>query len=186
MPPPLVQGFYRRHADGIFVGNHMIIAVDFDGTCVDHRYPDVGPDLPDAVFTLQRLTKHGHKLILWTMRSGKELSDAVAWFDKNQIPLYGVQRNPDQDSWTTSPKAYAKVYIDDAAFGAPLVELAWMKRPGIDWSKVRAFFHVSDADLTLDEIMATIEAPENASVIHHNLLEAASHWRRGINERRGI
>ncbi len=75
------------------------------------------------------------------MRSGKELQDAVDWFAKNGIELYGVQRNPDQDSWTTSPKAYAHVYIDDAALGAPLLQQAWMKRPGVDWESVRALIH---------------------------------------------
>jgi hypothetical protein len=114
----------------------MIIAVDFDGTCVDHRYPEVGPPLPYAVAVLSALWHDGHKLILWTMRSGKELQDAVDWFRDQEIELYGVQRNPDQDSWTTSPKCYAQLYIDDAAFGAPLIQRAWMKRPGIDWEDV--------------------------------------------------
>lgn len=121
---------------------NKIIAVDFDGTCVDHRYPDVGPSLPLAVTVLTRLWSEGNKLILWTMRSGKELQDAVDWFARNGIGLYGVQRNPDQDSWTTSPKAYAQVYIDDAALGAPLIQLAWMKRPGIDWERVAEMLHV--------------------------------------------
>ena len=110
-----------------------IYAIDFDGTCVDHRYPDVGPSLPSAVAVLSRMASDGHRLILWTMRSGKELDDAVEWFRANGIPLYGIQRNPDQDTWTASPKAYAQVYIDDAALGAPLMQLAWMKRPGVDW-----------------------------------------------------
>ena len=113
-----------------------IIAVDFDGTCVDHRYPDVGPNAPLAVTVLSRLYSEGHQLILWTMRSGKELQDAVDWFASNGIGLYGVQRNPDQDSWTTSPKAYAQIYIDDAALGAPLINLAAFKRPVIDWEAV--------------------------------------------------
>lgn len=115
----------------------MIIAVDFDGTCVDHRYPDVGPSLPFAVTVLSELVAEGHQLILWTMRSGRELQDAVDWFRSNGIELYGIQRNPDQDSWTKSPKAYAQLYIDDAALGAPLHQLAWMKRAGIEWEMVR-------------------------------------------------
>lgn len=114
----------------------MIIAVDFDGTCVDHRFPEVGPSIEGAVGVLQELVTRGHKLVLWTMRSGPHLADAVKWFGENRIPLWGIQRNPEQDSWTTSPKAYAQLYIDDAAFGAPLVQLSGMKRPGIDWLKV--------------------------------------------------
>jgi len=118
----------------------MIIAVDFDGTCVDHRYPDVGPSSPGAVVTLQRLVKDGHRLVLFTMRSGKELDDAVAWFKSNRIELYGVQRNPDQDSWTTSPKAYAQLYIDDAAFGCPLIQPAAFRRACVNWDKVSQKF----------------------------------------------
>lgn len=97
----------------------MIIAIDFDGTCVTHEYPRVGRDI-GAVPVLRKLVKAGHKLILFTMRSGKELEDAVWWFRSHDIPLYGVNINPDQESWTQSPKAYAQLYIDDAALGCPL------------------------------------------------------------------
>lgn len=115
-----------------------VIAVDFDGTCVTHEYPNVGCDV-GAQEVLRELVAAGHKLILWTMRSGKELQDAVRWFEEYNIPLYGVQRNPTQDSWTSSPKCYAKVFIDDAALGAPLVcEKAF--RPYIDWKAVRKYF----------------------------------------------
>ncbi len=118
----------------------MIIAVDFDGTCVDHRFPDVGRELPGAAEVLKALVARGDKLILWTMRSDsaerKHLEEAVMWFTHRSIKLWGIQRNPEQDTWTDSPKAYAQVYIDDAALGAPLHQLAWMKRPGIDWDAV--------------------------------------------------
>lgn len=112
----------------------MIIAVDFDGTVVEHRYPDVGVDVPFAADWLRRYVKAGAKLILWTMRSGETLQDAVRWYEKRGIPLWGVNVNPDQD-WTTSPKAYAKVYIDDAAFGCPLVPNQ-VGRPYVDWEVV--------------------------------------------------
>lgn len=113
----------------------MIIAVDFDGTCVTHEYPRIGRDI-GAQHVLLDLVKRGEKLILWTMRSGKELEDAVNWFSDNKIPLYGVQRNPTQDSWTDSPKAYAQLYIDDAAFGCPLVAGDMGERPYVDWVEV--------------------------------------------------
>ena len=67
----------------------MIIAIDFDGTCVTHEYPSVGKDV-GAVSVLEDLIYNGHKLILNTMRSGKELSDAVKWFENNNIELYGI------------------------------------------------------------------------------------------------
>jgi len=113
----------------------MIIAIDFDGTCVDHRYPLVGPDLPHAEQVIQKISRD-HKIILWTMRSGKELQDAVQWFVERSIPLFGINRNPEQDSWTSSPKAYAQVYIGDDALGAPIIHYDWMVRPGIDWMAV--------------------------------------------------
>lgn len=112
-----------------------IIAVDFDGTCVTHEYPHVGRDI-DAAFVLKELVANGHKLVLWTMRSGKELCDAKDWFQIRGIPLWGVNCNPEQHSWTTSPKAYANLYIDDAALGVPLKERPG-ERPYVDWFEVR-------------------------------------------------
>lgn len=115
----------------------MIIAVDFDGTCVTHEYPYIGRDI-GAVPKLKQIVAGGHKLILWTMRSGKKLAAAKQWFDKHGIPLFGVNENPEQLAWTDSPKAYAQLYIDDAAFGAPLVFGANsqnpLERPYFDWS----------------------------------------------------
>ncbi len=112
------------------------IAVDFDGTCVDHSYPDVGEEAPHCLEVLRKLLKQGDVLVLNTMRSGKELQDAIDWFAFNFIPLYGVNHNPDQDSWTTSSKTYAHVYVDDAALGCPLLNLAKFKRPCVDWEAV--------------------------------------------------
>lgn len=74
------------------------------------------------------------------MRSGEQLQDAVKWFEERNIPLFGIQRNPTQDSWTSSPKAYAKIYIDDAALGCPLVEGLKGERPFVDWKTVEEFF----------------------------------------------
>jgi len=121
----------------------MIFAVDFDGTCVEHDYPDVGKDVPGAEDMLKRLTTSGHRLILWTMRSGKELIDAENWFKERGIPLFGVNANPEQKRWTQSPKAYAQIYIDDAAFGAPLIYSSEASRPYLDWRRVKqALVHV--------------------------------------------
>lgn len=114
----------------------MEIAIDFDGTCVTHEYPRVGMDI-GAIPVLKELTDRGHKLILWTMRGGDRLQDAVNWFEENEIPLYGIQRNPTQDTWTESPKAYAQLYIDDAALGCPLTQKHNAERPFVDWVAVR-------------------------------------------------
>ncbi len=110
----------------------MDICIDFDGTCVSHEFPRIGKDI-GAVPVLKALVEKGHNLILFTMRSnqskdlpegGREytlyLADAVDWFKKKDIPLFGIQENPNQKTWTSSPKAYGQMYIDDAALGIPL------------------------------------------------------------------
>lgn len=123
----------------------MEICIDFDGTCVTHDFPQVGTDI-GAAPVLKELTNQGHRLILFTMRSDnptaeKEimrltLSDAVQWFKTNDIPLYGIQKNPTQKHWTSSPKAYGHLYIDDAAMGCPLIKDVH-SRPYVNWDVVR-------------------------------------------------
>lgn len=117
----------------------MYIAIDFDGTCVTHEYPKVGKDI-GAVPVLKKLTDSGHKIILNTMRSGKELADAIKWFIDNEIPLFGANENPTQKSWTTSPKVHANLYIDDAALGCPLIfDHAISSRPFVNWNAVEEY-----------------------------------------------
>ena len=114
----------------------MYIAIDFDGTCVTHDYPRIGKDI-NAVNVLKKLVANGHKLILNTMRSGKELKEAINWFKKNDIELYVANENPTQKKWTNSPKVYANLYIDDAALGCPLkMDLSISDRPFVDWEAV--------------------------------------------------
>jgi len=117
----------------------MIIAIDFDGTCVSHKFPKIGHDI-GAVPILKELISNGHQLILFTMRSdrpnGNFLTDAVNWFKENDIELYGIQYNPTQSLWTTSNKCEANLYIDDAALGCPLIYNE-RERPYVDWYKVR-------------------------------------------------
>ncbi len=119
----------------------MYICVDFDGTVVENRYPDIGKPVPGAITWLQRLQRHGAKIILFTMRSnrpdGQELlREAVLYMESNGIKLFGVNRNPDQDSWTSRPKVYGDVYVDDAAFGCPLIQVKGFARSCVDWKKV--------------------------------------------------
>jgi len=130
----------------------MIIAVDFDGTCVTHDFPKVGKDI-GAVPVLKALVRNGHQLILWTMRSDKTkvesedynihnvadayLSHAVNWFKENEIELFGINNNPTQSKWTESPKAYAQIYIDDAALGCPLKYNSEISdKPFADWDAI--------------------------------------------------
>ena len=119
----------------------MYICVDFDGTIVDHRYPEIGEPAPVAIVWLKRLQLLGAKIILFTMRSNRGdginfLQDAVVYLEENGVQLFGVNRNPDQDIWTSSPKAYGEVYVDDAAFGCPLIHPKGFARPCVDWKKV--------------------------------------------------
>lgn len=114
----------------------MIIALDFDGTVVSHEYPHIGEDI-GAVPVLKELVAAGHKLILFTMRSGKLLDDAVAWFERNGIELYAVNENPEQKSWTSSVKVHANIYIDDCALGCPIRYEEDIRRPFVDWKKVQ-------------------------------------------------
>lgn len=119
----------------------MIIAVDFDGTCVTHEYPEIGKEI-GAVPVLKKLLEKQHQLILWTMRSGKCLERAIGWFEENEIELFGANENPLQDSWTTSPKAYAELYIDDMAMGAPLMADELSERPYINWRRVEGILRL--------------------------------------------
>lgn len=118
----------------IYKRNKLYIAVDFDGTCVKHRFPEVGEDI-GAVPVLKSLVEKGHKLILNTMRPKKLQEDAINWFKENDIPLYGVNYNPIQRMWTDSTKVYANLYIDDAALGTP-IKIDETGRPYVDWELV--------------------------------------------------
>jgi hypothetical protein len=119
----------------------MVIALDFDGTVVSHEFPAIGKDI-GAIHVLKELIENGHKLILYTMRSDREegnyLLDAINWFYKNDIELYSIQENPEQKHWTTSPKCYAQLYIDDAALGIPLkIDKSISEKSFVDWIKVK-------------------------------------------------
>jgi hypothetical protein len=118
------------------MGKSFYICIDFDGTIVDHRYPDIGPLAPFVLYWLEHFKVHEDKLILFTMRSGKHLEDAVEFLHECGIELFGINRNPDQDSWTDSPKAYGHIYIDDAAIGCPMIHPEGFLRPCVDWNAV--------------------------------------------------
>lgn len=97
----------------------MKIAVDFDGTLVEHEYPDIGKEKLFAFETLRQLQKKGHQLILWTIRTGKELDDAIEFCKKRGIEFYAVNRNfPEEEYEGDQPrKILADIYIDDRNLG---------------------------------------------------------------------
>ena len=71
----------------------MTIAVDFDGTIVEHRYPEIGEEKPFAVQTLRMLSADHHRLILWSVREGKRLDDAIEWCRERGIEFYAINRD---------------------------------------------------------------------------------------------
>ena len=95
------------------------IAVDFDGTIVDHEYPAIGKEKLFAFQTLKELDKLGVRLILWTFRTGKELDDAVEFCRKNGIEFYAVNKSYPEEVFdgTVSRKIDADIYIDDKNIG---------------------------------------------------------------------
>lgn len=116
----------------------LTIGIDFDGTIVKHAYPEIGNPVPDAIETMQELMEAGHKIILYTMRSGERLAEAVEYLEESGIDLYAVNKNPTQHHWTQSPKIFCHLYIDDAALGCPLDKAVSGKgRPWVEWEEVR-------------------------------------------------
>ncbi|MBR5394188.1 MAG: hypothetical protein IK144_03775 [Bacteroidaceae bacterium] len=99
----------------------MTIAVDFDGTIVEHRYPEIGRELPFATQTLKMLMNDRHKLILWSVREGKLLEEAVEWCRQRGVEFYAVNKDyPEEDlskSQNFSRKIKADVWIDDRNIG---------------------------------------------------------------------
>ena len=99
----------------------MIIAVDFDGTIVEHRYPAIGKERPFAIETLKKLNQDGHRLILWTVREGRLLEEAVAFCRERGVEFYAVNRDyPEEEKGHNkhySRKLKADVWIDDRNVG---------------------------------------------------------------------
>jgi len=116
----------------------IVIGLDFDGTCVSHEFPFIGKDI-GAVPVLKRLIKeYNVKFILNTVRDNKYLDEAAKWCKDNDIPLYGVNVNPEQESFSNSPKVHADMFIDDLSLGIPLIypDNDITKKPHVDWKEV--------------------------------------------------
>lgn len=100
----------------------MTIAVDFDGTIVVHRYPEIGEELPFATETLKMLIKDRHKLILWSVREGKLLDDAVNWCRERGVEFYAVNRDYPEENGKESNNFFSRklkvdMFIDDRNIG---------------------------------------------------------------------
>ena len=98
-----------------------VIAVDFDGTIVSHEYPNIGQEIPFATETLRMLAKDRHRLILWSVREGKLLQDAVEWCKKRGVEFYAVNKDyPEEEQDKNnhfSRKIKAEYFIDDRNIG---------------------------------------------------------------------
>lgn len=120
----------------------MTIAIDFDGTIVEHRYPQIGEEIPFATATLKMLMKERHRLILWTVREGELLKEAVEWCRERGVEFYAVNRDyPEEDAAHRgfSRKIKADIFIDDRNLG------------GLpDWGSIYRMIHDG---LTYEELM---------------------------------
>jgi hydroxymethylpyrimidine pyrophosphatase-like HAD family hydrolase len=117
--------------------NSKVIAVDFDGTIVEHKYPAIGKEMLFAFATLKALQQKGHKLILWTFRAGKTLEEAVEYCRQNGVEFYAVNKNYPEEviDETISRKINADIFIDDRNVGGFL-----------GWSEIWQTLHPEGGD----------------------------------------
>jgi len=129
----------------MLIGEHSLtIAVDFDGTIVEHKYPDIGEEMIFAFDTLKALQKKGHKLILWTFRAGRHLDAAVDFCKENGVEFYAVNKSYPEEQFEDgriSRKVNADLFIDDRNVGG---------FPG--WGEVYQMIHPNDGDVQLQLI----------------------------------
>lgn len=131
----------------------MTIAVDFDGTIVTHEYPNIGKEIPFAIQTLKMLQKDGHKLILWSVREGKLLNEAVQWCCKRGLEFYAINRDyPEEEKSNNnnySRKLKVDIWIDDRNIG------------GLpDWGII---YRIIKENKTYEEILNDDIAPINST-----------------------
>lgn len=99
----------------------MVIAIDFDGTVVRHEYPQIGEEIPFATDTLRQLIADRHQLVLWTVREGKLLEEAVNWCKERGVEFYAINRDyPEEEKDNNnhfSRKLKVDLWIDDRNVG---------------------------------------------------------------------
>lgn len=139
----------------------MVIAVDFDGTIVEHRYPAIGKELPFAIETLRKLAEEGHRLILWTVREGQYLDDAVEFCRSRGLEFYAVNRDyPEEEKENNqrfTRKLKADLWIDDRNLG------------GLpDWGTIYEMIH---HQLTYEDLMHRYESNDTYSSPKKNFFQ---------------
>lgn len=127
--------------------DQLVIAIDFDGTIVEDAYPKIGKPRIFAFETMKRLQEDGHRLILWTYRSGSKLNEAVAFCKDNGITFYAVNQSFPEEKYddSVSRKIYADIYIDDRNIGGVLgwgevYQLITKEEPNIPQTKGKKGF----------------------------------------------
>ncbi|MDA3879580.1 MAG: hydrolase [Prolixibacteraceae bacterium] len=115
----------------------MKIAIDFDGTIVEHKYPEIGRVRPFAFQTLKMLQEKGHLLILWSYRSGKTLDEAVEFCRRNELEFYAINSSYPEEEFDSkkSRKIDCDCYIDDRNLGGIL-----------SWGEIYQMLHPEDSD----------------------------------------
>jgi len=141
---------------GMISEDSLTIAVDFDGTIVEHKYPEIGDEMLFAFDTLKELQKKGHKLILWTYRGGRYLEEAVDYCQSNGVTFYAVNKSYPEEVLEEgiSRKIDADIYIDDRNVGGFL-----------GWADVYQMLH------------------PNSGGLHHQLKNAEAHHNFKQNKR---
>ena len=123
----------------------MIIAIDFDGTICQNKYPEIGDPMPLAIESIKELKERGNDLILWTCRQGDLLDDAVEWCKEHGIPFDLVNEHEPNNlkafDGVAGNKVFADIYIDDRNLGGfPGWELAMeiikeAEAPKLEWTR---------------------------------------------------
>ena len=139
----------------------MVIAVDFDGTIVEHRYPSIGKEIPFAIETLRRLSEEGHRLILWTVREGELLDQAVEFCRSRGLEFYAVNRDyPEENKERNlhfTRKLKADMWIDDRNLG------------GLpDWGTIYEMVHHR---LTYEDLMRRYESNDTDNTGRKNIFQ---------------
>lgn len=120
------------------------IGLDFDGTCVEHCFPQIGQAAPNVQEALEYFKATGRKIYLFSVRSSSYILQCKSWFANRGLLLDGYQVIPGQSSWTDSPKMHVDLFIDDRAFGAPLIMPPGFNSPVINWKAILDAFKQSD------------------------------------------
>lgn len=97
-----------------------IFAIDFDGTIVKDEYPEIGEPIPEAIETIRKVKKMGHKIIIWSCRVEPQLTQMRNYLISNDIPFDLINENcPLKISYYNNDtrKIGADYYIDDKMVG---------------------------------------------------------------------